>query len=273
MFSKEIMYFYSMPSLFQINEFIYYWITSFNKYKIHSPFVYKLVIEVFEKQLHYQDFDKIEHLRDELKKNDNFIEVVDLGAGSRSFKTKKRKISKIARRSVKKEKYGHLLYMLVRYFKANSILELGTSLGISAAYMASAHKNTQVTTIEGSEPIAQIAQQNFNKLLLKNIDLVVANFDDVLVQICEEKKQFDLVFVDGNHREIPTVDYFNTILPFCHNDTVLLFDDIHWSEEMQEAWEFIKNHEDVTLTIDIFEMGIVFLRKEFRQKQHMQITY
>ena len=263
-----------MINFFQIEEYIYYWITSFNKYKIHSPFIYKLVTEVFEKQLHYEDFDKIEQLRDELKKNDNYIEVVDLGAGSRHFKTSKRKISKIARRSVKKEKYGHLLYMLVRYFKANSILELGTSLGISTAYMASAHKNTHVTTIEGSVAIADVARQNFKKLLLeKQIDLVVANFDDVLLQICEDKKQFDLVFVDGNHREIPTVDYFNTILPFCHNDTVLLFDDIHWSEEMQEAWEYIKNHDDVTFTIDIFEMGIVFLRKEFRQKQHMQISY
>jgi len=262
-----------MPNFFQIEEYINYWVSSFNKYKIHSPFVYKLVTEVFEKQINYEDYERIENLRDELKDNHAEIEVVDLGAGSRAFKTHKRKISKIARKSVKKEKYGHLLYMLVRYFKANSILELGTSLGITTAYLASAHENTQVITVEGSAEIAKIAEDNFKKLNLKNVQLIVGNFDNELKKICDERKKFDLIFIDGNHREVPTIEYFKTVLPYCHNDTVLLFDDIHWSEEMQEAWEFIKNHEKVTRTIDIFEMGIVFLRREDRQKEHMLINY
>lgn len=262
-----------MPNFFQIEEYINYWITSFNKHKIHSPFVYKLVTEVFEKQINYQDFELIENLRDQLKEDDTVIDVVDLGAGSRSFKSTKRKISSIAKKSVKKEKYGHLLYMMIRYFKANSVLELGTSLGITTAYLASSHKNTQVITIEGCAQIAKIAAENFKKLNLKNIHLVVGNFDDELHKICDERQKFDLIFIDGNHREIPTIDYFKTVLPYCHNDTVLLFDDIHWSEEMQEAWQFIKNHERVRRTIDIFEMGIVFFRKEDRQKEHMQISY
>ena len=168
---------------------------------------------------------------------------------------------------------AHLLFMMIRHLRANSILELGTSLGITTAYLASAHPNTRVITIEGSESIAAVAAENFKKLHLKNIELVVGNFDHELKKICDERQKFDLIFIDGNHREVPTINYFNTVLPFCHNDTVLMFDDIHWSEEMQEAWEYIKNHEKVTCTIDIFEMGIVFLRKEFRQKQHMQITY
>ena len=165
------------------------------------------------------------------------------------------------------------MFMMVRHFKANSILELGTSLGITTSYLASAHPNTRVITVEGSESIAKIAQENFDKLGLKNIELVVGNFDDELQKICTKRQKFDLIFIDGNHRELPTIDYFNTVIPFCHNDTILLFDDIHWSEEMQEAWEYIKNHKEVSLTIDIFEMGIVLLRNEFRQKQHMQITY
>jgi predicted O-methyltransferase YrrM len=262
-----------LPNLFQIAEYVHYTVSSLTKYKIHSPFVYRLVTEVFEKQLLYGDYERIENLRDSLKDNDTEIEVVDLGAGSKSLKTSKRKISSIVRKSVKKEKYGHLLYMMVRHFKANSILELGTSLGITTSYLASAHPNTRVITVEGSESIAAVAAENFKKLHLKNIDLVVGNFDQELKRICEQRGKFDLIFIDGNHREKPTIDYFNTVLPYCHNDTVLLFDDIHWSEEMQEAWEYIKNHEKVTLTIDIFEMGIVFLRREQRQKEHMLIQY
>ena len=82
------------PNLFYISEYIYYVLSSLNKYTIHSPYVYKLVTEVFEKQLYYEDYERIEQLRDELKENDKIIEVVDLGAGSKSLKTIKRKISK-----------------------------------------------------------------------------------------------------------------------------------------------------------------------------------
>lgn len=260
-------------NLFRISEYIYYVFTSLTKYKIHSPFVYKLVTEVFEKEIQYKDYERIELIRDELKENNSTIQVIDLGAGSKSIKSKKRKISSIARKSVKREKYGHLLYMMVRYFKCNSILELGTSLGITTSYLATGHPKTKIITIEGSESIAAIAQENFKKLGLNNIELVLGNFDDVLPEICKKQQKFDMIFIDGNHREIPTINYFETVLPYCHNDTILLFDDIHWSEEMQEAWQFIKNHNQVTLTIDIFEMGIVLLRKEFRQKQHMQIRY
>ena len=266
-------YFYSVSKLFQLSEYINYTLSSITKYKIHSPFVFRLVTEVFEKTVNYQDYQRIEKLRDDLKQDTRIIEVNDLGAGSKRFKTHKRKISDIVRKSVKKEKYGHLLYMLVRNFKANSILELGTSLGITTSYLASAHPNTRGYTIEGCKNIADVATENFQKLNLTNIELTIGNFDDELIKICQNVGKFDLVFIDGNHREIPTINYFNTVLPFCHNDTILIFDDIHWSEEMQEAWEFVKNHEQVKMTIDLFEMGLVFLRKEFRQKENMQISY
>ncbi len=262
-----------MPNLFYISEYIYYTLSSLNKYRIHSPFVFKLVTEVFEKEVQYSEYESIEKIRDTLKEDDTVLEVIDLGAGSRSMKSSKRKISTIAKKSVKKEKYGHLLFMLTRYFKASSILELGTSLGITTSYLATAQPNSKVITIEGSESIAGVAAETFRKLGLGNIQLVVGNFDTVLKEVCNDQQQFDIIFIDGNHREIPTIEYFKTVLPYTHNDTVLIFDDIHWSEEMQEAWEFIKNHPQVKLTIDIFEMGIVFLRKENREKEHMRIRY
>jgi predicted O-methyltransferase YrrM len=263
-----------MDILYRIESYLTYLWEAKTKYQIHSPFLYNIVTEVFEKQLDYEDFHRIENVREQLLENQTIIEVEDFGAGSKKFKSNKRKIADIAKISLKKEKHAQLLFMLVRYFKANNILELGTSLGITTSYLASAHQNVKVTTIEGCNATAMIAKENFSKLNLKNINLLVDKFDHVLPEICNpNKEKFDFIFIDGNHRELAVIEYFKTILPFCHNDTVIAIDDIHWSEEMEEAWQFIKNHQQVTVSIDIYEMGFAFIRKENIQKSHCVIQY
>ena len=209
-----------MSKLFQLSEYINYTLSSITKYKIHSPFVFRLVTEVFEKTVNYQDYQRIEKLRDDLKQDTRIIEVNDLGAGSKRFKTHKRKISDIVRKSVKKEKYGHLLYMLVRNFKANSILELGTSLGITTSYLASAHPNTRVYTIEGCKNIADVATENFQKLNLTNIELTIGNFDDELIKICEKVGKFDLVFTCPPYYQVE--DYLD-LIQFYHFATTIPF--------------------------------------------------
>lgn len=271
---KIFVYFWLMDLWYRIESYLTYLWVAKTKYQIHSPFLYKIVTEVFEKQLNYNDFQWIEHLRDKLLEDNTIIEVEDFGAGSKKFKSNKRKIADIARISLKKEKHAQLLFMLIRYFKANNILELGTSLGITTCYLASAHPNVKVTSIEGCKATAEVASQNFKKLNLKNINLIVDRFDNVLPKICTpETDKFDFIFIDGNHRELAVIEYFKTILPYCHNDTVIAIDDIHWSEEMEEAWQFIKNHKQVTVTIDIYEMGFAFIRKENIQKSHCVIQY
>ena len=81
---------------------------------------------------------------------------------------------------------------------------------------------------------------------------------------------FDLVYFDGNHQKQATLDYFEKLLPKVHNDTVFIFDDIHWSREMEEAWEEIKQHPAVKVTVDTFFWGFVFFRKE-QEKEHFVI--
>jgi predicted O-methyltransferase YrrM len=259
---------------YRIESYLTYLWEAKTKYQIHSPFLYNIVTEVFEKQLNYQDFERIEQVRNQLLEDQTIIEIEDFGAGSKKFTSNKRKISDIAKISLKKEKHAQLLFMLVRHFKANRILELGTSLGITTCYLASAHDNVQVISIEGCKATAEIAEKNFSKLRLKNIQLIVDKFDNVLPTINQANgEKFDFIFIDGNHRESAVIDYFKTILNYCHNDTVIAIDDIHWSEEMEEAWQFIKNHEKVTVTIDIYEMGFAFIRKENIQKVHCVIQY
>ncbi len=227
---------------------------------IHSPFVFELVNKVINKKGSYYAYEKIEKLRRKFLISSKEIEVTDFGTG----KSGKRIISEIAERSLKNKKYGQLLFRLVNHFKPTTILELGTSLGISTSYLACANPNAKVITIEGCPNISNEAKNNFESLGLKNIETVVGNFDIILSAVLCRLPTADcqLVFFDGNHKKIPTLNYFSQCLEYAHNDSIFVFDDIHWSDEMEEAWEEIKSNPLVTVTIDLFFLGLVFFRKE-----------
>ena len=236
--------------------YLKYWFSAKTAHGIHSPFVFQLYNEVVNKKGNYYSFDKIEQLRKKLLLSQKEIDVTDLGTG----KSEKRIVSEIAERSLKSAKYGQLLFRLAYHFKPNTILELGTSLGITTSYLASANPNSKVITIEGCPNISSEAKKNFESLGLNNIETIVGNFDSVLPQL--RTNNYELIFFDGNHKKIPTLNYFNQCLSHSTNASVFIFDDIHWSDEMEEAWEEIKSHPKVTVTIDLFFLGLVFFRKE-----------
>lgn len=264
-----------MNSLGFLIKYIRYLLSSNNAHGIHSPFVFYLYNEVINKKGSYYSFDKIEQLRKKLLASAKEIEVVDLGAG----RSGERMISEIASRSAKSQKYCELLFRLAYHFKPKTILELGTSLGISTSYLASADSNTPVITIEGSPDTAAEARKNFEALGLKNIKSHIGNFDTVLPGLLSHPDSYRdqtpdslLVFIDGNHRKEPTLNYFRQFLTHVSSDSILIFDDIHWSSEMEEAWKEIKAHPQVTVTIDIFFMGLVFFRKE-QAKENFTIRF
>ena len=240
---------------------------------IHSPFVFEFVKFVKNDRKKYPAYKEIEQARKRLLSNNSDIEVEDFGAGSGIIKTKTRKISAIAASSLKPKKFSQLLHRMVQYYGAENVLELGTSFGITTSYLASADNHPQVATMEGSKNIAAIAQQNFTSLGLQNIQLIQGDFSKTLTPFLQENKKIDFAFLDGNHRKIPTLEYFEQILQSSHNETIFIFDDIHWSKEMEAAWEIIKQHLSVTLTIDLFFIGIVLLRKDFMERQHFTIRF
>jgi predicted O-methyltransferase YrrM len=209
----------------------------------------------------------------DLLSNYNTIEIEDFGAGSRVAKTNTRKISAVAKGSLKPAKYSQLLFRMIDFYAPKQIIELGTSLGITTAYLASANPAARVTTFEGSTAVAQIAGQNHQLLGLANIDLIEGNFDTQLPKWLEQHKSIDFAFIDGNHAFKPTMAYFEALLDVVHENSILVFDDIHWSTEMEQAWAQISVHPRVTLAIDLFFIGIVFFRKEFAQKQQVSIRF
>jgi len=239
---------------------------------IHSPFIYELLRKVIEGKVNSERFSDIENLRKQLLKNDNSIVVRDLGAGSKVSKTRERKISEIAKNALTREKYARLLFRLVDFFKPKNIVELGTSLGISTLYLATASGNSHIITLEGSEEVAKIARHNFELLKCKNIEIQIGNFDDVLPVVLGKIESLDFVFFDGNHQKEPTLRYFEACLERKNNNSVFIFDDIHWSEGMESAWNEIKRHEKVVVTIDLFFFGLVFFRKEM-SKQNFIIKF
>jgi predicted O-methyltransferase YrrM len=263
-----------MYTAFQLaKKYARYYITASNGkgHGVHSPFVFDFIINVLNDKKQYDNYVAIENRRAALKKDDTIIEVEDFGAGSSVIKTNKRVVKDIAASSLKPKKYAQLLFRIAQYYKPATILELGTSFGITTAYLAGT--GATVYTCEGASSIAAIAKQTFAQLQLHNIQLREGDFAKTLPVVLQQLQTVDLAFIDGNHRKEPTLEYFIQLLPHCKSSSILIFDDIHWSKEMEEAWAAIKAHPSVTLTIDLFFIGLVFLSPDFKVKQHFAIRF
>lgn len=239
----------------------------------HSPFIFHFISKILNSRQSYPEYATVESLRNKLLKDKTELTIEDFGAGSSFSKVNKRTISAIAKSSAKPKKFGQLLFRIVREYQPATMLELGTSLGITTTYMSLANQGSTLLTMEGSPAIAQKASQNFNELGLGNIKVEQGNFDDTLPEVIQALSSVDFAFIDGNHRQEPTERYFLELLSRTNNESILIFDDIHWSQEMEKAWETIKNHPSVRCSVDLFFIGIVFFRQEFLEKQHFRIRF
>ncbi|MGN6531542.1 MAG: O-methyltransferase [Ginsengibacter sp.] len=265
-----------MYSAFQLaKKYFRYFVNAQNGkgHGVHSPFVFDFIIHVLNDKKKYNCYAKIESLRKELLANHTSIEVQDFGAGSAVIPFKNRIVKDIAASSLKKKKYGQLLFRITKYYQSKTIVELGTSFGITACYLASASADSKVFTFEGAKNIAKIASQNFEKCGLKNIELIEGDFNKTVSANEKIIANVDLLFIDGNHRKEATLEYFDFFLKKLNEHSIFIFDDIHWSKEMEEAWKAIQQHDSVTLTIDLFFVGLVFFSKDFKVKQHFTIRF
>lgn len=255
-----------------IGDFLKHRLTAKSRHGTHSPFVYKLTDEVIYDFKSKPDYKSVEAQRKKLFNDDSIITVTDLGAGSHLNKNKTKKVKEIARNALKSPRLAQLIYRLAKDIKPDSIIELGTCLGITTAYLSKTSPEAEVVTIEGCPETAKVANRNFQELDLKNVELLVGNFDVLLPEVIAQKDKLDFVYIDGNHRKEATLNYFNWCLPKVHEGSLLIFDDIYWSKGMKEAWEVIKNHPDVTVTVDLFWIGLVYFRKG-QVKEHFKIKF
>ena len=231
------------------------------RHGVHSPFAYKLVDETIYDFRAKTIYDQIEELRQQLLKDERWISITDLGAGSHVNNNKKKQVKSLAKNALKPAKLAQLIYRLAAYANPRNIIELGTCLGITTAYLAKAAPLAKVISIEGCPETAAIARENLQKLDVQNTELIVGNFDELLPEIISGIPELDFIFIDGNHRKQATLNYFEWCLPHLGPNSMMIFDDIYWSRGMKEAWKQIKTHPDVTVTIDLFWIGLVFVRK------------
>lgn len=252
----------------------YYFSASNGKgHGMHSPFVFDFIINVLNDSTIYPDYHKVEDLRNFMMRDDRVLSVRDFGAGTSVKSGNQRTIYSIASSALKPKKYGQLLYRMVKKYQPQVILELGTSLGITSSYLAMGNPQAKIITMEGADEVAEEARGTFQSLGLTSVELIQGNFQYTLPSVLSSLHMVDFVFVDGNHRKEPTLNYFNQLLSKTRPESILVFDDIHWSREMEEAWKVIKSHPAVRCSIDLFFIGIVFFREEFKEKQDFVIRF
>jgi predicted O-methyltransferase YrrM len=256
---------------FRIVKYLKYILLSHHRkgHGIHSPFVFDLVSRIFRNKIDKEIIQSVEHLRKKMISDRRRILVQDMGSKSELLKNAYRNVSDIARRSPVPEKYGVLLANMAAVFGNPLIIEFGTSLGISTIYLAEACKDVKVITIEGCPSIAEIAKQNFIDAGLTNISLLTGSFDAFIPDLALQGVKPGLIFIDGNHRKKPVLDYFNKMAGLADNNTVIVIDDIYYSSQMSEAWAEIKLHKKVSVTIDIFRMGICFFREGINHNDYV----
>jgi len=252
--------------------FLKFYLKAKTRFNVHSPFVFDFTEAVLEDDRWFYAFSEVEKLRDFLKTDQTKIAVTDFGAGSQVTPGKERSLSSLAKYSAKPPLACQYLFKIVDHFKPRTMLELGTSLAISTAYQANAARNARLLTIEGCPNVAIYAKKNLDILQVKNVEQLLGQFDVKLPEALQSMGKLDYLFVDGNHRKEPTLQYFEKCLEHAHDRSVFIFDDIHWSNGMEEAWTTIQQHPSVTLTIDLFFFGIVLFRKENQVKEHFKLV-
>ena len=235
---------------------------------VHSPFTFHTLNYVIFERTPYYSFNIIESLRQQLLHDNTTLTLQPLGTSQAKTTT----IARELKNSTKSPRQAQLLQRLCASNQSHYIIELGTNLGLSTAYLASNNSNSQVYTLEGQPQLCQIAQQNFKQLHLNNIQIIEGNINNTLPTLIQQIPQIDLLFIDANHQYQATINYYKLAKSKVHKNTIIIFDDIHWSEGMQQAWNEIRQDPDIRLAIDIFHMGIVWFNTDI-PKQHYIVAF
>ena len=260
---------------------------------IHSPYLFEWVRLVMSDENSYYAWHEIEKVRAKMLADTREVEFMDYGAGRKRVSLEDgsgtayglvyrdhRRVSDIAKGSLAKKKYAQMLARLVNWLgrplltspsrggigNGLTIVELGTSLGVTTAYLAAMDKRNKVITYEGCPAVAEIAKENWRALGIMNVDCRVGEID--IEALANDLERVDVAFIDANHTYAGTRAYFKVLAEKVHTKSVLVVDDIHYNREMEKAWREICEDERVTSTMDLYQMGLVFFDKDYWKRDY-----
>ncbi len=227
---------------------------------IHSPFIYEFVSQVVYDRKLYPEYTDIRNIRNELKNSGEVLPVKNMGARSNRFTGDSRSVKDLVSLSSVQPRIGELLFRMTRHYKPSTIIELGTSIGLSTLYLAKGAPDAQVVTVEGNKESCEFVRSLFKKYKAVNIKAINGMFDDYLSYFKDNYPSPGLVFIDGNHTHEATLRYFRHFASLMEEGFIII-DDINWSDEMRKAWKEITLTTSNRVTLDLFFMGIVIFRK------------
>jgi predicted O-methyltransferase YrrM len=255
--------------LFSLFAFLKFIVKSKTKYYMHSPFVYDLMAHVLEKKNTESELVFIQSIRQQLRREKDIkLTFQPIGAiANSSIKS----MATIEKNLSIPHRIGARLFHCIQRYNYQTIVEIGTCIGIGALYLAKAEQEATVYTLEGNPDCYQKAAQLFAQNDIKNIEIIPGLFEESLPLLLQKINKIDLVVIDGNHQYESTVRYFNQLLPYLHEDSLVVIDDIYWSKEMNRAWKEICQHNRVTLSLDFYRNGFLFFKKNRLEKEHFLI--
>lgn len=249
--------------------YLRYYLRAKTRYDVDAPFIAGFVEEIIEDKRHFRAFEQIENLRKALMANSSPLEVVDYGAGPRAIPSRARTVGRIVRSSALSPRSGRYLFKAGLRYLPSTILEMGTSLGVSGLYLRMARKVPRMFSLEGCPETAALARKNFERAGgAADISLRTGPFAQTLPGVLAEIDRLDMLYLDGDHRSGPTWDYFVQCVEKAHSKSVFVLADIHWSKDMERAWNRICQHHKIRLSIDLFEIGFLFFDEDLMEKQH-----
>ena len=259
-------------TFFQVKSFFNYWLDNVDEHSLHSPFFFKFYTTILKANLHSETTEQLEVYRSKLLADERSLFIEDLGAGSAFFKTNStRMVRDIARTSLSPRKYSNLYLRIIKEYNYRFIIELGTSLGLNTLYLSSS-PSTQVTTFEGADGVAKVAEELFNSAGVKNIKMIRGNIDVTLFEEIKQINVVDFALIDANHRYGPTLKYFDLLASKVTPKSIVVLDDIHSSHDMEEAWNTIQQDARVWATADLYRCGLVFFEPSLN-KQHVVLRF